>query len=139
MSIQLRVICGLVAALLLAGLLMYAEHYRQEVRRMEEELTNAQAVIAGRDLVLDKYRTQAGINAEVISDQQNSMSEISAAMSKRQARIADLERQNAELRRWSDTRLPDAVRRMHQRPAITGSAGFKSWLSSSSAVPAAGE
>lgn len=139
MSLQWRVAGILLGVFAVVAMLAYADHYRQETKRLSLELQSAQATIAGRDLLLDKYRAQAQINAQVITDQQNSMSDITAASARRQSKIAALEAQNAELRRWADTQLPDAVRRMHNRPAIAGSAGFKSWLSSPDSMPSSGQ
>jgi phage lysis regulatory protein, LysB family len=43
--------------------------------------------------------------------------------------IRTLEQANETLKIWSNTRLPDPVIRMRQRPAITGSAAYRDWLS----------
>lgn len=63
----------------------------------------------------------------------------------RQARAADyidkqeLKRHDPTLQAWADQPLPDAARRLHQRPAITGADGYRQWLSSRHALqPAAG-
>ncbi|ARN38800.1 TPA: DUF2570 domain-containing protein [Pseudomonas aeruginosa] len=63
----------------------------------------------------------------------------------RQARAADhlekqeLKRHDPTLRAWADQPLPDAARRLHQRPAITGADGYRQWLSNRHALqPAAG-
>lgn len=37
---------------------------------------------------------------------------------------------------WAAQPLPDAARRLHQRPAITGAAGYRQWLSSRDALHA---
>ncbi len=37
---------------------------------------------------------------------------------------------------WAAQPLPDAARRLHQRPAITGGAGYRQWLSSRDALHA---
>ena len=47
----------------------------------------------------------------------------------RQRTIEELKRENAELRLWADQSLPDAARRMRERPAITGAAAYRDWLS----------
>ncbi|MCP1651796.1 LysB family phage lysis regulatory protein [Pseudomonas nitroreducens] len=63
----------------------------------------------------------------------------------RQARAADhiekqeLKRHDTTLQAWADQPLPDAARRLHQRPAITGADGYRQWLSGRHALqPAAG-
>ncbi|MCQ4319727.1 DUF2570 domain-containing protein [Pseudomonas stutzeri] len=37
---------------------------------------------------------------------------------------------------WAAQPLPDAARRLHHRPAITGAAGYRQWLSSRAALHA---
>lgn len=37
---------------------------------------------------------------------------------------------------WAAQPLPDAARRLHQRPAITGAAGYRQWLSGRDALHA---
>lgn len=63
----------------------------------------------------------------------------------RQGRAADhldkqeLKRHDPTLQAWADQPLPDAARRLHQRPAITGADGYRKWLSGRHALqPAAG-
>jgi LysB family phage lysis regulatory protein len=55
-------------------------------------------------------------------------------------RIQELEHENAELADWSRQSLPVAARRLRERPAITGAAGYRQWLSSRRALqPASSE
>lgn len=63
----------------------------------------------------------------------------------RQARAADhiekqdLKRHDPTLQAWADQPLPDAARRLHQRPAIIGADGYRQWLSGRHSLqPAAG-
>lgn len=53
----------------------------------------------------------------------------------RQNRIEELKRENEDLRRWADTLLPPDVIRLRERPAITGGAAYREWLSKGDAVP----
>lgn len=59
-----------------------------------------------------------------------------ALLRQRQRRIEELKRENTELRRWSDTPLPPDVARLYARPAVTGGAAYRQWLSESDALPA---
>ena len=63
----------------------------------------------------------------------------------RQVRAADyiekqeLKRHDPTLQAWADQPLPDAARRLHQRPAITGADDYRQWLSGRHSLqPAAG-
>lgn len=54
----------------------------------------------------------------------------------RQRRIEELKRENEDLRRWADTPLPADIIRLRERPALTGGAAYRQWLSASDAVSA---
>ncbi|KGT95347.1 regulatory protein [Erwinia typographi] len=58
-----------------------------------------------------------------------------ALLRDRQRRTEELKRENEELRRWADTLLPDAVIRLHTRPAFTGGESYREWLSQNNPVP----
>ncbi|WP_407223676.1 Rz-like lysis system protein LysB [Enterobacter roggenkampii] len=53
----------------------------------------------------------------------------------RQNRIEEFKRENEDLRRWADTLLPPDVVRLRERPALTGGAAYREWLSKGDAVP----
>lgn len=54
----------------------------------------------------------------------------------RQRKIEELKRENEDLRRWADTRLPDPVVRLRQRPAFAGGESYCEWLSENHPLPA---
>lgn len=60
-------------------------------------------------------------------------------LAKRERTIEELKRENSELRDWAAQLLPDAARRLRERPALTGAAAYRDWLSGRSAVPPAGD
>ena len=60
-------------------------------------------------------------------------------LAKRERTIEELKRENDELREWATQLLPDAARRLRERPAITGAAAYRDWLSGRGAVPPAGD
>lgn len=60
-------------------------------------------------------------------------------LAKRERTIEELKRENSELRDWATQLLPDAARRLRERPAITGAAAYRDWLSGRSAVPPASD
>ena len=59
-------------------------------------------------------------------------------LAKRERTIEELKRENSELRDWAAQLLPDAARRLRERPALTGAAAYRDWLSSRGAMPPAG-
>lgn len=60
-------------------------------------------------------------------------------LAKRERTIKELKLENDELRKWADQPLPDAARRLRERPALTGAAAYRDWLSGRGAVPPAGD
>lgn len=61
------------------------------------------------------------------------------ALAKRARTIEELKRENDELRDWAAQPLPDVARRLRERPALTGAAAYRDWLSGRGAVPAASD
>lgn len=61
------------------------------------------------------------------------------ALAKRGQTIEALKRENDELRDWAAQPLPDAARRLRERPALTGAAAYRDWLSGRGALPTAGD
>ena len=61
------------------------------------------------------------------------------ALAKRARTIEELKRENTELRDWAAQPLPDAARRLRERPALTGAAAYRDWLSGRGAVPVASD
>ena len=59
-----------------------------------------------------------------------------ALLRNRQHRIEELKRENEDLRRWADTPLPADIIRLRKRPAFTGGAAYRQWLSAGDAVSA---
>ena len=65
--------------------------------------------------------------------------ELRTGLANRERLIEDLKHENDELQQWADRPLPDAARRLRQRPAITGADAYRRWLSGSGAMPAASD
>lgn len=80
-----------------------------------------------------KQERDAQSNLRVQQDQ------LRQGLAKRERTIEDLKRENTELRNWADQPLPDAARRLRERPALTGAAAYRDWLSGRGAVRTAGD
>ncbi|AJJ26755.1 lysozyme [Yersinia enterocolitica] len=59
-------------------------------------------------------------------------------LAQRNSQIKRLYRENETLRRWADAPLPDDIIRLRQRPALTGAADYRQWLSKGHSVPVSG-
>lgn len=60
-------------------------------------------------------------------------------LAKRERTIKELKLENAELRKWAAQPLPDAARRLRERPTFIGAAAYRDWLSGRGAVSVAGD
>lgn len=76
---------------------------------------------------------------DVQSTLRTQQDQLRQSLAKRERTIKELKRENDDLRKWADQPLPDAARRLRERPAITGAAAYSDWLSGRSAVPPAGD
>lgn len=65
--------------------------------------------------------------------------ELRQGLAQRERMIEALKHENQQLREWSEQPLPDAARRLRERPALTGADAYRQWLSGSRPVPAAGD
>lgn len=77
----------------------------------------------------------AAQRADQLSLQQTT-SDIRQAHATDQLKKKERQRHDPPLQSWADQPLPDAARRLHQRPTITGAAGYRQWLSSRDALHA---
>ncbi len=89
---------------------------QQLVESLQREAQN-QVVISALRANARRQETQR----RALAQQQ---AELARTASNRLATIEELQRENATLRAWANTRLPDAVSRLRRRPAITGAAAY---------------
>lgn len=123
----------------LAGSLQALQLEQQHSKQLTGQLEVAAGDIAARDSLLSRYRQQSLKNAELTISQQQTITSINNQLQTTELQMRKLEQDNDEIRQWAGTRLPDPVMRMHQRPALSGAAGYRKWLSSRDAVSAAGQ
>ncbi len=126
------------------ALLIWGQQQRIDVAESQAELANATAKTAREDAdrnlatanTLTDTLKQERANQSALRTQQDLLRQ---GMANRERTIEELKRENAELRDWAAQLLPDAARRLRQRPALTGAAAYRDWLSGRGAVPPAGD
>jgi LysB family phage lysis regulatory protein len=70
----------------------------------------------------------------------NTQTQLRQGLANREQQIEVLKRENSDLRLWASQPLPAAARRLRERPAITGAAAYRDWLSGRGALqPATGQ
>lgn len=133
-----------VALLAALGLLIWAQEGRVTTAEARLETAQNTAQEAGARAGRSDARASA-LNQALSSERtaqaklRTEQSALRLALAQRQSTIEDLKRENEQYRTWAAGLLPDAARGLYERPAITGAAGYRDWLSGRGAVrPAPG-
>jgi LysB family phage lysis regulatory protein len=133
-----------VALLAALGLLIWSQELRisgaindtrlaeQDASRAREQaernLANANAL---HDTLQQERNAQTTLRAQ--------QDQLRQGLAKRELTIEALKRENVDVRNWAAQPLPDAARRLRERPALTGADAYRQWLSGRGAVHAAGD
>lgn len=104
----------------------------RDITGLNQSLANAKSQLAAVDLM-------ARANDSFQLAYQQEQDAITLAAVARAEQIKRLTNENPDVKKWADTPLPADVIRLQQRPAITGAAGYRAFLSESDALPAASE
>jgi len=124
--------------------LIWGQSQRIEVADIRAEQAD-QAASTARDRATRSEETAAQLHTSLQEERaaqaklRGVQDQLRQGLAARQRTIEDLKRENAELRLWADQPLPDAARRMRQRPAITGAAAYRDWLSGRGALHPVGD
>ncbi len=94
-----------------------------DLKQAKEDTRNAKAVAAELESNLKAER-------ELQEALQKKQSQLLNHVALSSALIEGLKRENKELSDWSSNELPDLVKRLRKRPAITSAADYQDWLSS---------
>lgn len=122
------------AVLLLAG---GVQTYRlSEARQVVIDQQNTETIRKSGQLIALALTADANNQAQAQLRQQ--VASADQLLAQRNSQIKRLYRENETLRRWADTPLPDDIIRLRRRPALTGAADYRQWLSESSTVPISG-
>ncbi|MCS6236211.1 peptidase [Shewanella baltica] len=131
----------LIAAAIGIALTMAGVIYQQQERlnklqqtqgAMLQSLTQtSQSYFDLKQLSAENQQAQAELRTQLAS--------VNSTSQYRQNKIEELKRELSDIKAWADTLLPDAIRRLHQRPAISGSAEYRRWLSTRDPLSVAGE
>lgn len=126
------------------ALLIWGQSQRIEVADVKADLAD-QAASTARARATRSEETAARLQASLQEERaaqaklRSVQDQLRQGLASRQRMIEDLKRENAELRLWADQPLPDAARRMRERPAITGAAAYRDWLSGRGALHPIGD
>lgn len=126
------------------ALLIWGQQQRINIAQGNTELAKAAAMTARADA--DRNLTTANTLTNTLKQERDAQSalrtqqdQLRQGLAKRKRTIEELKRENAELRTWATQPLPDAARRLRERPALTGADAYRQWVSGRGAVPVAGD
>ena len=126
------------------GLLIWIQETRIDVAEGKTERAQDAAKTARDDA--DRNLKTANTLTDTLRQERDAQSNLRAqqdqlrlSLAKRERTIEELKLENDDLRKWADQPLPDAARRLRERPAITGAAAYRDWLSGRGAVPPTGD
>ncbi len=128
------------AALLGAlALLLWGNHQQFEAEKgrtavAQERLATVNARVERDTTTIATLRTTLADERQAQSTLQQLGQDLRRELDVRKQQIKELKRENAELREWAVAQLPAAARRLRQRPAITGAAAYRDWLSGRNAL-----
>lgn len=133
-----------IALLVALALLIWTQETRIDVAQGKTERAQDAAKTARDDA--DRNQATADTLTATLQQERDAQSSLRTqqdllrqGLAKRERTIEELKRENAELRDWAAQPLPDAARRLRERPALTGAAAYRDWLSGRSALPTAGD
>lgn len=105
----------------------------------EQQLTDALRRVQEGQLVIDAlWNNAARLDAQRRATAQQK-AELERTASNRLVRIQELQHENDQLHEWADTRLPNGVIRLRERPAVTGADAYRQSLPDAAALHAPGE
>ncbi len=135
MSTLRQWIYGLALLGAIAGLL-YTQHLRLALA--DAAVSAAQEQTARKDAAINALTSALGAERQAQASLRNTQALLRQSLTDRQLQIKDLKRENEELRLWAGQQLPAAARSLRRRPALTGAASYRDWLSGSRALQPAG-
>ena len=126
------------------ALLIWGQQQRINIAEGNTELAKAAAMTARADA--DRNLTTANTLTNTLKQERDAQSalrtqqdQLRQGLAKRERTIEELKLENAELRTWATQPLPDAARRLRERPALTGADAYRQWMSGRGTVPVAGD
>jgi len=132
------IVKSVIAALFVAvlGLVIYVQ--RGSLIAVQERVERAEQATRDRDGTIKTLTEVAARNKQAAAKLQDDRDRIAATLTERENLIESLQHENATIRSWADTPLPDAIARLRDRAATTGADHLAQRLPASDTLPAAG-
>lgn len=134
---MMRVLAVLLA-LAVAGLACTLQH----ASGLRHDLTQAQGIVGtlsagleSRDKAIARLQDEARTLADQEQTLRQAQSQAGALALQRELQIQREHDADESLRAWSAAALPDAAKRLHQRPAFSNARDYLAWLSTRDQLP----
>lgn len=137
MRLKLAIGVPLVGALISLAMIAWGQHQALSVTR--EQLAAERATVKGQANVIKIMEANAQLNAQDSAELTKTLQQVQALAGEGRQIWETLRRENQEFKSWAESALPADVIRLRSRPAITGAAGYQSWLQQSHGLHAAGQ
>jgi len=137
----IRILAALLA-LLLAALAFTgwrASQLADELKLARGVIGTLSAGIESRDLTIGRLKSEASnreLSELALRENLGTASALALTQQFNEQRVIDADE---TLQKWSRTPLPDAVIRLHQRPAFASAADYLRWLSARDPLPDTGQ
>jgi LysB family phage lysis regulatory protein len=132
------IVKSLISALFVGALCLVIYVQRGSLNVAQERVERAEQATRDRDGTIKTLTDTAARNKQAAAKLQDDRDRISATLTERENLIESLQHDNATIRSWADTPLPDAIARLRERPATTGADNLPQRLPGSGTLPAAG-
>ncbi|MGF6091121.1 Rz-like lysis system protein LysB [Pseudomonas sp. 18173] len=133
-----------IALLTVLALLVWSQELRisvanQDTRLATQDVTNAREQAERHLANANALRATLHQERTAQATLRTQQDQLRQGLAKRELTIEALKRENTELRNWAAQPLPDAARRLRERPALTGADAYRQWLSDRGALHPAGD
>ncbi|MEH0832329.1 Rz-like lysis system protein LysB [Pectobacterium cacticida] len=111
----------------------------QRLSRQDTTLSQQKDTLLAQSAAIGRLQDNARRNKQAQAALRIKLSQAGLLAASRDNTIMRLLNENADLRRWYGTALPDAVKRLHRRPAFNNPDDYLRWLSAGNELPDTGQ
>lgn len=118
------IVKALISALFVGtlGVVIYIQ--RNSLAETTARAERAENNVRDRDDAIKTLKQISERNAKAAARLQAERNRIHATLSERETMIENLQHENATIRHWSESPLPDAIAGMRERPALSGADAY---------------
>ncbi|HHL4079612.1 Rz-like lysis system protein LysB [Burkholderia sola] len=119
-----KFVACVVALIACAAVALYVHGLRADLANAQQQRVDAQQALAARDGVISRLQQDAAGRAQQQARLDRAQTAIASKLDAIRLENRRLTDENAALRAWADTPLPDDVVRLQASPALTGAGDY---------------